>query len=93
MSVRLSVRVKPRASRTRLLKAEALELVVALAAPPVDGAANEELLAFLATLLGCAKSALRLVVGQTSKQKVVEVSGMDAAEAAKRIAAASTATR
>lgn len=93
MSVRLTVRVKPRASRTRLLKAEGLELVVALAAPPVDGAANEELLGFLATLLGCGKSTLRLVVGQTSKQKVVEVSGIDAAEAARLIAAASATAR
>jgi uncharacterized protein YggU (UPF0235/DUF167 family) len=65
-------------------------VVVALAAPPVDGAANEELLAFLATSLGCAKSALRLVLGQTSKQKVVEISGFDAAEIASRIGAANT---
>lgn len=85
MSVRLTVRVKPRASRTRLLKADGLELLVALAAPPVDGAANEALLVFLAEILGYPKTGLRLVLGQTSKQKVVEVAGLDAAEVARRI--------
>jgi uncharacterized protein YggU (UPF0235/DUF167 family) len=44
LKVRLTVHVKPRASRSRILRCEGLELVVSLAAPPVNGAANAELL-------------------------------------------------
>ena len=88
LNIRLTVRVKPRASRTRILQANGFELVVALAAPPVDGAANAELIDLLASTLGRPKSALRLVLGQTSKQKVVEVSGLEPAEVQSRIGAA-----
>ena len=42
-AVRISVRAKPRAKRSGLTRAEGLSIDVALAAPPVDGAANEEL--------------------------------------------------
>lgn len=90
--VRLTVRVKPRASRTRVVSAQGLELVVALAAPPVDGAANAALLELLARVLEVRKSSLELVVGQTSKQKVVEVEGLDRAEVQRRVDAAAAAT-
>jgi uncharacterized protein YggU (UPF0235/DUF167 family) len=77
-----------RASRSRLLRAEGLTLEVALAAAPVDGAANAALLELLAELLAIRASALRLVVGKSSKQKVVEVAGMSAADAAARLSRA-----
>lgn len=79
------MRVKPRASRTRILQSAGLELVVSLAAPPVDGAANAELLQLLASVLGLRKSALVLVGGQTSKHKVVEVSELTADEVQRRL--------
>ena len=85
LKVRLTVHVKPRASRSRILRCEGLELVVSLAAPPVDGAANAELLQLLASALGLRKSALLLVGGQTSKHKVVEVSDLAAAEVQRRL--------
>lgn len=86
--MRVSVRVKPKASRTRLLRADGLNCEASLAAAPVDGAANDELLALLASVLSVSKSSLRLVLGQTSKQKVVEVAGLDSTELAARLARA-----
>lgn len=85
---RLSVRVKPRASQSRVLRAEGLSLEVALAAPPVDGAANAALLELLSDVLELRVSALELVLGKTSKQKVVEVHGLAPAEASARLSAA-----
>jgi uncharacterized protein (TIGR00251 family) len=51
-------------------------LKVRLHAPPVDGAANEELVKFLAESLGVARRAVRIVSGQTSRSKVVEIEGV-----------------
>jgi uncharacterized protein (TIGR00251 family) len=48
-------------------------LKVRLAAPPVDGAANDELCRFLADTLGIGRRQVRLVTGQTGRQKIVEV--------------------
>lgn len=86
LAVRLSVRVKPRASRSRILRTDGLSIEASIAAPPVDGAANAELLLLLASALGVSKSSLRLVQGETAKNKVVEVAGLDADEATKRLA-------
>jgi uncharacterized protein (TIGR00251 family) len=54
-------------------------LKVRLHAPPGDGAANEELVKFLARSLGVARRAVRIVAGQTSRSKVVEIEGVSAA--------------
>jgi len=85
--MRVSVHAKPRASRSRIVRADGLRIEVALAAPPVDGAANAELIALLATALSLPKSALRLVLGESSKHKVVEVAGLTADEIARRLTA------
>lgn len=77
------MRVKPRASRTRILGFKAGLLEVSLAAPPVDGAANAELLRCLAEALGVGISCVRIRQGEHSKTKVVEVTGV-AAEARER---------
>lgn len=86
--VRISIRVKPRASRTRVLRAEGLSVEASLAAPPVDGAANLELVELLSGVLGVSKSSLRLVLGEAAKNKVVEVVGLSADDASARLAAA-----
>jgi uncharacterized protein YggU (UPF0235/DUF167 family) len=83
--VRLTIRAKPRASRTRILRVDGLNLEAALAAPPVDGAANAELIELLATALSLPKSALRLALGLSAKHKVVEVFGLDQAEVIRRL--------
>jgi len=78
--VRLRVRVKPRASKSRLVGTREGELEVAVAAPPVDGEANAELVAFLAKQLGVAKSHVAVVSGPASRHKIVSVSGLTAGE-------------
>jgi uncharacterized protein len=86
--IRISIRVKPRASRTRILRADGLSIEASLAAPPVDGAANAELIGLLSRALAVSKTSLRLILGETAKNKVVEVAGIAAEEAAERLAAA-----
>lgn len=74
--VHVAVRVKPRASRSRVLGFKQGALQVALAAPPVDGAANAELLETLQRVLAVKKSQLSLVSGKTSRNKRVLVRGV-----------------
>ena len=56
-----------------------------MTAPPVDGAANEALVEFLAELLGVPKRAVSIVTGHASRNKIVEVTGV-ALERVKRMA-------
>ena len=82
--VRLTLHVQPRAARTEIAGLHGDALKIRLAAPPVDGAANEALIRFLAERLGVSRSAITLVSGATSRRKVVEVSGMTAEAVAAR---------
>lgn len=72
-TVRFDVRVQPRASRNELAGVRDGALRVRLQAPPVDGAANEALVAFLADELGVPTRFVRIVTGFGSRNKVVEV--------------------
>jgi uncharacterized protein len=76
--VRFAVRVQPRASRSEIAGTYGDALKLRLAAPPVDGAANEALVNLLAAELGVPRSAIRVVSGVASRSKVVEVVGIDA---------------
>lgn len=76
-SLRFAVHVQPRASHSEIVGLHGDALKIRLAAPPVDGAANEALIRFLADALGIARSAVRIVSGATSRGKVVEVDGID----------------
>ncbi len=72
----LAVRVQPGASRTGAAGptgVDGAELKVRLAAPPVDGRANDELLRWLAKSLAVPRSDVTLVRGQTSRSKVVRI--------------------
>ena len=73
---RFAVQVQPRASRSEVTGLHGSALRVRLQAPPVDGAANEALVAFLAESLGVRAREVRLVAGGTSRSKVVEVLGV-----------------
>ena len=68
----LAVRVQPRAARDEL-KVDGERLRVRLTAPPVDGAANEHLVRFLAAEFGVAPSRVTLVRGATGREKVVRI--------------------
>lgn len=83
--VRLRLHIQPRASRTELAGRHGDALKLRLAAPPVDGAANEALVEFLAGLLRVPRSAVTLIAGGQARRKLVEVTGIDAAEAARRL--------
>ena len=78
----LHVKVVPNARRTAADGLHDGALRVRLAAQPVEGQANARLLAWLADELGCAKRAVRLLRGETSRRKVVEVDLPTAAVAA-----------
>jgi uncharacterized protein (TIGR00251 family) len=78
--VRISVHVQPRASRTEIAGAHGDALKVRLAAPPVDGAANEALVTFLTDRFAVPRRAITIVSGAQSRAKVVEVAGLTAAD-------------
>ena len=73
--MRVSVHVQPRATRSEIVGLHGAALKVRLQAPPVDGAANEALVALLAERLGVARRAVRVVAGASSRAKTVEVDG------------------
>jgi len=80
--------VQPRASRSAIVGEHGGALKVRLAAPPVDNAANEALVAFIAGVLGVPRRQVRLVSGAGSRRKLLEIDGIDAATLAVRIAQA-----
>lgn len=84
-SLLLSARIQPRASRTELVGIFGAELKIKITAPPVDSAANEALVVFLAGLLDLPRRAVTLVRGQTSRHKVFRLDGIAAQDAAKRL--------
>ena len=87
----LTVRVTPKASRTGFAGLVSLAdgrkaFAIRLAAPPVEGAANAELVAFLAKTLGLRKSAVTIASGETGRLKLVKLEG-DAADIVSRLEA------
>lgn len=83
--VELDVRVIPRARRTQLAGTRDGALLVRLAAPPVDGAANDALIAFLAETLAVPRRAIRVVSGEHSRHKRLAIEGVSAALAETRL--------
>jgi uncharacterized protein (TIGR00251 family) len=76
VSAQLTIHVQPRARRTEVAGLHGDAIRVRLAAPPVDGAANDELVRYLASRLGVARRAVRIVGGATARRKVVEIDGV-----------------
>ena len=80
-AIRFEVHAKPRAKKSRIVGPREGALEVALAAPPVDGAANEELVRVLARALDVPRRNVQLLRGDTSQKKLVAVelaAGLDA---------------
>jgi len=84
---RITVKVQPRAKATGLAGRAENAYRLKLAAPPVDGKANEECVAFLAEIAGVAKSRVRIISGMTSRLKVVEIDGIAQQEMERRLTA------
>lgn len=76
--IRLTLHVQPRASATEVagLHGDALKLRVA--SPPVDGAANEEIVRFLAERLGVPRRQVTIISGATGRRKTVAIAGVEA---------------
>ncbi|HEX5973155.1 MAG TPA: DUF167 domain-containing protein [Gemmatimonadaceae bacterium] len=85
----MQVHVQPRASRSEVVGTHGAALKVRLLAPPVDGAANDALVALLAKALGVPRRDVRIVQGATSRAKLVEIDGTTA-DAVRALAARGT---
>ena len=81
----IDVRVIPRAAKSGLAGTRDGALLVRLNAPPVEGAANAELIEVLAKALGVPRRAVTLVAGERSRQKRVRVAGLTVAEAEEKL--------
>lgn len=75
-SARVTVYVQPRAAKTETAGLHDGCIKIRIAAPPADGAANRALMEFVAQRLGIAKSRVRLIAGESSRRKVIEVDGV-----------------
>ena len=83
--VTFGVKVQPRARRNAIVGELGDALKIALTAPPVDGKANEACMEFFADVLRVARSSITIVSGQSSRNKVIRVTGITAAELRDRL--------
>ena len=77
----INIRVHPRASRNTVELTEDGAVRVRVTAPTDRGKANDAVIRLLASRLGVSRSAVRIVRGHTSRSKVVQVEGLDLADA------------
>src|SRR4051794_5693175 len=75
-SVVIEVHVVPRASRSEVVSMVEGVLKIRLTSPPVDGAANVELIGLLAKRLKIPKTDIAIVRGTTSRYKIVRITGV-----------------
>jgi uncharacterized protein len=76
MSVRLEVYIQPRAFRSEVAGLHDGVIKIRVAAPAFENAANLALVEFVAVALGVARRSVRIVSGQTSRRKVLEIDGI-----------------
>lgn len=75
----------PRSPRSRVDGVRGDAVLIRVAAPPVEGAANEALIAFLSEALGVPRRCITIVSGGTSRNKRVHIEGVDQATARQRL--------
>ncbi|MGB2798609.1 MAG: DUF167 domain-containing protein [Dehalococcoidia bacterium] len=85
----ITVQIQPNAKRNEVLGFEDGVLRVKIAAPPVRGKANKELIDFLSGLLGVNKSSITIEKGVTSRRKVIAIEGLSQAQILQRLGAES----
>lgn len=83
----IRVRVQPRSSRREILEQKEGVWRIALTSPPTEGKANHELLKFIAKRLSIAPSQLELVSGVKSRDKRIEVDGLNDSQVTERLSA------
>lgn len=77
---RLHLYARPRASRTEVVGLHGNRIKLKVAAPPVDGAANDEIIEFVASELGVRKSDVEFVSGHSGKRKTLHIYGVSPAK-------------
>ena len=83
--VTFAIKVHPRAKKNAISGELGDALKLALTAPPVDGKANEACIEFFANLLKVSRSSITIAAGQSSRNKIIRVSGLSAAEVEARL--------
>ena len=83
--IAMAVRVVPRAGRTAIAGVRGDALLIRLAAAPVDGAANDALMAFLADTFDRPRRDVTLISGHASRDKRVAIAGLSEAQVAARL--------
>ncbi len=82
---RITVQVQPNASENKVARFEGGVWHLRIAAPPIKGKANRELIKFLSDILGVSKSNLTIEKGVTSKRKVIAIKGLTQEEVVERL--------
>lgn len=85
MKCRLRLRIAPNAKRSEVAGPHGDAIKLKIAAPALDGKANEALLEFLAEKLGVTRRSIALISGEKSRDKVVSIEGMAETDARKRL--------
>ena len=75
--IAIEIKVEPRSSRRSISGIMDNRLKVKLTAPPVDNAANEQLIEIISEETGVKKSSIRIIKGHSSKNKVIEIRGIN----------------
>jgi len=83
-----SIKVHPRAKKDAIAGTIGDALKLALTAPPVEGKANEACIRFFADVLSVPRSSVTIAAGETSRNKVIRISGLTAAQVHERLLAA-----
>ena len=78
--VQFAVKIHPRARKNAVTGQVGEAIKIALTAPPVEGKANAACIEFLAELLNVPRSSVTIAAGQTSRNKLIRVSGLSAAQ-------------
>jgi len=82
--IRFEVRVLPRASKNEVIGEVEGAVKIKLTAAPLEGEANQALISFLAKISGVARKNVTIIKGETSRHKLVEITGIDKTEFLKR---------
>ena len=84
-SVLLRVRVKPRASSTRIAGERNMRLLIDVTAPPVEHRANQAVCRLIAKTLGIAGGRVTIAAGDRARDKLVRIEGLDGREVSARL--------
>lgn len=83
--VTFAIKVHPRAKKDAITGELSDALKLALTAPPIDGRANQACIEFFANLLNLPRSSITIASGETSRRKVIRISGLSADELRQRL--------